>query len=899
MNNDRVKFDTGAISLKCARDAYRIAHAYPRVSDPIHGKWVSIASTTVNTFAVDVGATGPNDQFAHTFDSATTGGIKKQTGYITLQVGVSTDTSEHRYDIGAGHEATDAVVSGGNHTHRFLNATPGAIQYGGNHAHQFVSASANPLRIDTWAGTALTPTNAVYNPTSGVLQFTVPNHGLVKPENFKLAGVGVTCIYGSKTYPSGVQGYYYSVRSVGTTTSFTTFVGVSTLAHPYTGGGLVRVGLTTNFYPDYDQTLDVTGIISARTFRVNAGPSTIPHSYHNGGTVSPWYTLNFGSGYTTNLGTITAIGASDPNNLGSGATITAIVGAGGSLVFTIDNGGSGYSEDTLIDVIQPSGHNMAVVGNYREGIGNTTTTGVGCSITVDIIGLSTSYVGYSTGPEFELSEVQWWHFSKSGYGFKLGDKFNLVGLSTDPNAGDLFEPFEVEVVNIFNDDISSWQFGNLDYIDNIKPFQDGNRRRYPLYYQNQLVSFEIDNNDADSREIDLGPVLLIFVNGVLQEPDKHYTFKGGTSINFETPPTVEDDVFIFFYRGTVGADSIFFDVNEIIKEGDSVELFKSSELEKNNVPKDNTNFAQQSERIVQRIATASVVETPFYQGSGVNNDNYKPLRWNKQKRDIVFAGGLVSKARDSSEAQIYPNANVLAGYAATDTTLFVDQVLNFRDIDGLLTDDFGLYIYGVGIGTTAQAGVNWEYWNDIDPLNTDVKGYAGLVTGITTSVGVGTDLAIVFQLDTNDLVNSENSSFVTGFTTGYPFKLYGSGITPAAGVITSIDAHDSDIIGISTYEVDNIYYAHSVSWDGSARTGVITCNIHSGTNINGLVGVGSTLHPAARFTWGRFSSAIRDVNYPLSLTVKGLDYDPDLDKWPIVQRRNIGLRNTGALDKTL
>ncbi len=275
------------------------------------------------------------------------------------------------------------------------------------------------------------------------------------------------------------------------------------------------------------------------------------------------------------------------------------------------------------------------------------------------------------------------------------------------------------------------------------------------------------------------------------------------------------------------------------------------------------------------------------------------MRWNKQKRDIVFAGGLVSKARDSSEAQIYPNANVLAGYAATDTTLFVDQVLNFRDIDGLLTDDFGLYIYGVGIGTTAQAGVNWEYWNDIDPLNTDVKGYAGLVTGITTSVGVGTDLAIVFQLDTNDLVNSENSSFVTGFTTGYPFKLYGSGITPAAGVITSIDAHDSDIIGISTYEVDNIYYAHSVSWDGSARTGVITCNIHSGTNINGLVGVGSTLHPAARFTWGRFSSAIRDVNYPLSLTVKGLDYDPDLDKWPIVQRRNIGLRNTGALDKTL
>ena len=392
---------------------------------------------------------------------------------------------------------------------------------------------------------------------------------------------------------------------------------------------------------------------------------------------------------------------------------------------------------------------------------------------------------------------------------------------------------------------------------------------------------------------------MIFVNGVLQEPNKHYTFTGGTSVNFETAPTVNDDVFIFFYRGTVGADSMLFDVNEIIKEGDSIELFKSAEIERNTVAKDNTNFAQQDARIVVRVATASVVETPFYQGSGVNINDYKPMRWNKQKVDRVFAGGLVSKARDSMEAQIYPTANVIASYAATDTTMYVDSTEKWRDIDGNLTDDFGIFVYGVGIGTTVQAGINWEYWNDIDPLVTDVKGYTGMITGITTSVGIGTDLAIVFQLDTNNLVNSENASFVTGFTTGYPFKVYGSGISPAAGVITSIDAHDSDPIGISTFEIDNIYYAHSVSWDGSARTGVITCNIHSGTNVTGLVGVGSTVHPAARFTWGRFSSAIRDVYAPLGLTAKGLDYNPDLDKWPIAQRRNIGLRNTGAFDKTL
>ena len=898
MNSDRVKFDTGAISLKCARDAYRIAHAYPRVSDPIHGKWVSIASTTVNTFAVDVGATGPNDQFAHTFDSATTGGIKKQTGYITLQVGVSTDTSEHRYDIGAGYEATNAVVSGGNHTHRFLNATTGAIQYGGNYAHSFVSAAASSLYIDSWSGAALTPTNAVYNPGTGVLQFTAANHGLVKPENFKLAGIGVTCQYGAKTYPSGVQGYYYTVRSVGTTTSFTTFVGISTLVHPYTGGGTVRVGLTTNIYPDYDEPLDITGILSARTFRVNAGPSTIPHSYHSGGTAAPWNNLTFGSGYTTNLGTV-SIGVSDA--VGTGATITAIVGAGGSLIFSVDHAGAGYTSGSIISPPEPTGADLAIVGNYREGLGSTTVSGVGCTITVDVIGLTTNYVGYSTTPEFELFEVSKWDFSKNGYGFKKGDKFNLVGLSTDPDAGDLYIPFEVEVLDIFNDDISAWQFGQLDYIDNIKPFQDGARTRFPLYYQNQLISFEIDNNDMDSREIDLNPVLMIFVNGVLQEPIKHYEFGGGTSISFETAPTTEDDVFIFFYRGTVGADSALFDVNETVKEGDTVELFKSAEIELNRVVKDTTNFSQRDPRIIQRIATASVVETPFYQGGGVNNNDYKPLRWAKQKADIVFGGGLVPKSRDQYEAQITPVANVLTSIASTDTFLYVDHTERFRDIDNGLTDDFGLFVHAssVGFGTTAQAGINWEIWNDIDPLVTDVQGYTGLVTGITTSAGIGTDLGIVFQLDTNDLINSNNSSFVKEFKEGYPFKLYGSGVSPAAGVITSTDTHDSDVIGISTFEVDNIYYASALSWDGSARTGVITCNIHSGTDVSGLVGVGSTLHPAARITWGRFSSAIRDVGYPLNIEVKGLNYNPDLDEWPTAKRTNIGLRNTGALEKRL
>ena len=794
MVGNRIQIAGDSLTFTCSKDNHATPHSYPRLTDRIRDKWVAVASTTVNTFSIDVGSSNgifPHfDASEHLLLSVASNALIKQTGTIDL-------------NVGTGGTGTSA--------HTFVSAATSAVQSLPQSAHTFVSAA-----------------------------------------------------------PNAVQTLNY-------------------------------VGVTTNIFPDYDQSTDITEVISPTVFNTNVGPSTIPHTYTGGG--SPYAfkfldDLTFGSGYNQ-LSGVLEVCVHDYSGVGTGATITATVGAGGTLIYSITGPGTNYSSDAILDVADPNGSNLGIEGTFRTGIGSTTLTGVGASITVDVIGLSTNFVGMSTAPEFELSEVYIWKFTKFGYGFKVGDKFTVAGLSTDPQAGDLFLPFEIEVVNIFNDDVAAWQFGNIDYIDNIRPFQDGNRLRYPLYYQDQLISFETDTNDPDSKEIDLAPVLLIFVNGILQEPGKHYEFTGGTSVSFDTAPSVEDEVFIFFYRGTVGNDSILFDVNEIIKIGDSLELFKSPEIELNQVAVDASNFEQTEPRIVVNYASASIVETPFYQGSGVNNDNFKPFRWNKQKEDKVFGGGLVSKARDTLEAQIVPTANILAGYAATDTELFVDHTERFRDLDGQLDADFGLFIYNVGVGTTAQAGVNYELWNNIEPINANVQGYIGLITGITTSAGIGTDLGLVLQLDMNALVNANNASYVQEFEQGYPFKLFDSGISPAAGVITSVDTHDSDPIGISTFELDNIYYAHGLHWDGSARTGVITCNIHSGTDVTGIVGVGSTAFPAAKFTWGRFGAATRDVVNPLTITAKGLNYNSDLDEWPIAKRTNIGLRNTGALGKTL
>ena len=64
-----------------------------------------------------------------------------------------------------------------------------------------------------------------------------------------IAGVGFTCASGPGivTFPSGNYGYIFEVASVPTTTSFSAYVGVSTLAHTYDSGGTVSINAVRPF----------------------------------------------------------------------------------------------------------------------------------------------------------------------------------------------------------------------------------------------------------------------------------------------------------------------------------------------------------------------------------------------------------------------------------------------------------------------------------------------------------------------------------------------------------------------------------------------------------------------------------------------------------------------------
>lgn len=575
--------------------------------------------------------------------------------------------------------------------------------------------------------------------------------------------------------------------------------------------------------------------------------------------------VSVGLGTTDNLGSgyngIVSIGVSvyQSGHTGAAATISARVGAGGTLSFTVVGGGSGYTNPKIF-VSEPSYENLDVIGVSRLGIGATTDTGIGLLLNVEVGASSTTGIGSTY---FEVSRFS---ISRQGYSFRRGDVFKPVGLVTAKGLTSPLSEFRLTVVDTFSDSFAAWQFGEFDYIDSIKNYQDGVRTRFPLFYNNDLLSFEA----KAGSQVNLSNALLIVINGVIQDPGVAYQFEGGTSFVFTTAPRQEDNVAVFFYRGTAGDDTeLNTSINETLKRGDTVQVLKNNSI---------SGTLTQNKRTIFDLSFSDKFETNLYSDQGVDTENYKPLSWIKQKIDRKINGENVYKSRDSIESLIYPTAKIIKDFSTTDTTIFVDNAEFFEYDNTINPKPFSSLIVN-GISTITNGAV--ELISNI----TSIDGFSGIITGITTTTGSnGNPLALRFYL---------NSPAYTGLQTGYPIYIFDTRVGKG---ITSIDSSNSAVVGIGTTFVDNVYYIHQFSSNGTV--GIITCNIRSNTSVVGLSSSGSIINPIGKYSWGKLSGFIRSSS-PISIGVSGNTVDVGLSTFPTIQRRGIGIRQTGALPKLL
>ena len=500
-------------------------------------------------------------------------------------------------------------------------------------------------------------------------------------------------------------------------------------------------------------------------------------------------------------------------------------------------------------------------------------------------------------------------------------------------------------------------------IDSIKDLQDGVRKRFPIVFNANLLSFEVDQDSPDSSLINLDALLLIFINGVVQDPGEAYTFDGGTSFEFAQAPDPEDIIDIYFYKGTTGVDSIQVaagsSVSPTIKTGDVVQVFK-----------ENSGITTtQEQRTIYAISASDEVETNLYTELGVDERNFKPLSWTKQKVDKKVNGEIVSKVRDSIESQVYPTAKIIDDVTSTGTQLFVDNARFFNyeeDFSSLVVGSVGGLIVGstnpVAAGFTAVVSAAGTI-SSLSITNGG-SGYVGSTTSISISaphaigVGVGTT-AIATGTITNGVITSTtitNPGF--GYTrSAVPQVLSAlpNAVKEDIDTITTVEGFDGDIVGVAvtdgighplalkfTLNADLTNNPNSSLSDlkegypiyifetqvGHGVTSVVSDNstvVATGTtcvdNIyfinafnegvgiitcNIMTGVNTTgidTSVGLGTAIGGFSwgrlSGFTRGENPISIGVTGLTIDSGLTTYPSIQRRDFGLRDTGSLRKDL
>ena len=120
---DRIQIADNSLTFTCAYDSNATNHTYPRQTDPIRGEWVAVTVVDSDTFTIDIGVS--SDTSAHTFVSATAGALIKQTGTVTVNVGVSSQADQYAHTFVSA--AANAVVTGGNYVHTFVSAVANSV----------------------------------------------------------------------------------------------------------------------------------------------------------------------------------------------------------------------------------------------------------------------------------------------------------------------------------------------------------------------------------------------------------------------------------------------------------------------------------------------------------------------------------------------------------------------------------------------------------------------------------------------------------------------------------------------------------------------------------------------------------------------------------------------------
>ena len=161
-------------------------------------------------------------------------------------------------------------------------------------------------------------------------------------------------------------------------------------------------------------------------------------------------------------------------------------------------------------------------------------------------------------------------------------------------------------------DFYGFYFGKLVLLDEISPFFDNSKQTFTMKLDNEPFSLESDNEDVIPANN-----LMIFINGVFQEPGVAYSLNGSI-IKFSEAPRANSTCSLFIYTGS------------------DADIFVSNTF--NSVdPADRIQVASEgSDRLIATVSSASSVDTYEYVGLRPNTATFTAQITNGSVTGVVI-----------------------------------------------------------------------------------------------------------------------------------------------------------------------------------------------------------------------------------------------------------------------
>ena len=251
-----------------------------------------------------------------------------------------------------------------------------------------------------------------------------------------------------------------------------------------------------------------------------------------------------GAGYTD--GVYNAEPLINKRGSGTGATANISVVGGEVVSVSIVDGGSGYTNNDIVSATLAGSPTQ----EFQVEVNDVTFDGVETIFTAQVGGSNYTLPASDNFLLFLNSTLQ----VKGN-----NESYNYTGSTITFNEAPLG-----------NMDFYCFYFGQLNLLDDISPFCDSSSKTFIIKENSSPFSIE-----SDDPAVDASGNLVIFINGVYQEPGVSYTLNG-SQLEFSEAPRAGSNVVLYAYLGS--ADDVLIentfnsldpgDIVEIQSEGD-------------------------------------------------------------------------------------------------------------------------------------------------------------------------------------------------------------------------------------------------------------------------------------------------------------------------------------------